>query len=115
LGDIISAFTAVASMLLDLGHTRTTESESVTFNSSERIRGIRMAGRTRPETKKESVPIKAHGKKTQTQCIIVACCVFNWHGIWRGSKVGQKEPHRPLRMLYSIRNDLLQQRDLAWH
>jgi hypothetical protein len=69
LGDIISAFTAVASILLDLCHTRTTESESVTFNSSERIRGTRMAGRKRPETKKESVQ-KHNG-------VIIAGCVFN--------------------------------------
>jgi hypothetical protein len=54
---IVSAVAAVASMLLDPCHARTMESEQGTFNSSERIRGIRMAERTRPETKKESVPL----------------------------------------------------------
>jgi hypothetical protein len=69
LGDIISAVATVASMLLDLGHTRTTESESVTFNSSDRIRGIHMAGRKRPETKKESVPCQV-ARKTEDGVII---------------------------------------------
>jgi hypothetical protein len=53
----VSAVAAVASMLLDPCPARTMESEQVTFNSSERIRGIRMAGRTRPETKKGSLPV----------------------------------------------------------
>jgi hypothetical protein len=75
----VSVRAAVASMLFDPCHARMTECEQVTFNSSERISGAGMAGRTRPETTKKASPSRRIGKHdnwpSSSQWRKIACCV----------------------------------------